>query len=218
MRCLFLGMAKLRNTRKDGFADCDSSTTTHKRSTWNSSLSNSTSPKEQSSSCFSLLSLYETVTTHPALPDIRSSIFPSGRTRSSMHEMTENIPSEPGHLFLNHWSNGDPLWSAGPPASDTSMTVSYIKAYFNSTNTVRHKEYSKQCPTFDSSKVCSIPTQEVAPDGDNAKTYFFSQVKGKTPGQTIYHTTNGNSAGRLFGAHTTIYTSILVSFLSWSLL
>jgi beta-glucanase (GH16 family) len=135
-----------------------------------------------------------------------------------LHEMTENIPSEPGHLFLNHWSNGDPLWSAGPPASDTSMTVSYVKAYYNTTDTIRHEKHSKQCPTFDSSKVCSIPTQKVAPDGDNANTYFFSQVRGKTPGQTIYPTTNGNSAGRLFGAQRTICISIFVSLLSWAVL
>ncbi|KAF2439790.1 glycoside hydrolase family 16 protein [Karstenula rhodostoma CBS 690.94] len=134
-----------------------------------------------------------------------------------MHEMTENVPSEPGHMFLNHWSNGDPLWSAGPPAADTSMTVSYIKAYFNSTDTARHHKYSKQCPKFDSSKVCSIPEQTVAPDGSNAKTYFFSQADDTTPGQDIYHTTNGNSAGRLFGSHT-IYISILVSFFNWAMI
>ncbi|KAL1596327.1 hypothetical protein SLS60_008972 [Paraconiothyrium brasiliense] len=134
-----------------------------------------------------------------------------------VHEMTQNIPSAPGHLFMNHWSNGDPLWSAGPPGQDTSMTVSYVKAYFNSTDLARNDKHRKQCPNFDPIKVCSVPAQTVAPDGNDAKTYFFSQEEGKTPGQTIYHTTNGNDARRLFSVHTT-YISIVLSLLSWALL
>lgn len=98
------------------------------------------------------------------------------------------------------------------------MTVSYVKSYFNSTDDARHKIYSKQCPTFDPAKVCSIPDQTVAPDGNNAKTYFFSQDGGdKTPGQTIYHTTNGSAAGRLIHIQI-VYIWILVSSLSWVLL
>ena len=30
--------------------------------------------------------------------------------------MTEQIPTEGGGLFFNHWSNGDPKWSAGRKA------------------------------------------------------------------------------------------------------
>ncbi|KAF1978772.1 concanavalin A-like lectin/glucanase [Bimuria novae-zelandiae CBS 107.79] len=134
------------------------------------------------------------------------------------HTMTDAIPSSSGRLFLNHWSNGDPKWSAGPPGEDTAMTVLYAKAYFNSTDDARKKNYSERCPTFDPAKVCAIPEQTVAPNGNNAKTYFFSQDGGaKTPGQEIYHTTNGNGAGRLLRVQT-IYIWILVSFLSWALL
>src|SRR4051812_17527117 len=32
-----------------------------------------------------------------------------------LHEITDNIPQEGGGIFFNHWSNGDPSWSAGPP-------------------------------------------------------------------------------------------------------
>ena len=135
-----------------------------------------------------------------------------------MHKMTENVPDSPGRLFMNHWSNGDPHWSAGPPKEDASMTISYIKAYFNTTDSARHKDYSKQCPTFDAAKVCSIPEQTVAPDGNNTKTYFFSQDGGnKTPGQTTYHTTNGSATMKPSRVYT-IYVAILVSLLSWSLL
>jgi beta-glucanase (GH16 family) len=57
-----------------------------------------------------------------------------------LHDMTENIPTEGGGIFFNHWSNGDPAWSAGPPAQDTVMTISYMKSYFNSTDTERSRE------------------------------------------------------------------------------
>ncbi|KAF1345913.1 concanavalin A-like lectin/glucanase domain-containing protein, partial [Delphinella strobiligena] len=47
-------------------------------------------------------------------------------------------PDAAGTMMLNHWSNGDPNWSGGPPATDTAITISYIKAYFNSTNATRN--------------------------------------------------------------------------------
>jgi hypothetical protein len=58
----------------------------------------------------------------------------------------ENIPSTPGGIHFSHWSNGNPLWSQGPPIHDAALTVSYVKAYFNSTNSSRIKQYSDICP------------------------------------------------------------------------
>jgi beta-glucanase (GH16 family) len=131
-------------------------------------------------------------------------------------EMTENIPTEGGGMFFNHWSNGDPKWSAGPPAADTVMTISYMKAYFNSTDTQRYQhDYKERCPTFDPAKVCAIPAQTSPPDpslGNNAaKTYFFTQQDNMAPGQIVY----GNSA-TVFGAPT---LSLLVPALAalWTL-
>lgn len=132
-----------------------------------------------------------------------------------VYEMTENLPSSGGRMFMNHWSNGDPLWSAGPPASDTAMTVSYVKAYFNSSASARVNSYKKNCPAFDAAKVCQIPEQTKAPDGADAKTYFFSQDgSDKTPGQTTYHTTN-SASGLL--APSSIYISALAVVFSWAL-
>jgi beta-glucanase (GH16 family) len=115
-------------------------------------------------------------------------------------DMTHNVPTEGGGIFFNHWSNGDPKWSAGPPGQDTVMTLSYMKAYFNTTDTDRSQNaYTKRCPSFDPAKVCEIPSQTAAPDASKGKeapkTYFFSSEPGKTPGQIIY--TNGAT---LFGA------------------
>ncbi|KAF2272691.1 concanavalin A-like lectin/glucanase [Westerdykella ornata] len=120
-------------------------------------------------------------------------------------EMTEHVPVKPSRLFLNHWSNGDPHWSAGPPEKDTPMTVSYVKAYFNSTDEARAKVHTQNCPTFDPAKVCPIPAQKGAPDGANMETYFFSKDKteNKTPGQNLY---KSGATSNLLGSSTTFIT------------
>jgi len=133
-----------------------------------------------------------------------------------VYEMTEGIPTSAGRFFMNHWSNGDPLWSAGPPEQDTSMTVSYVKAYFNSLDAEREKGYKKRCPTFDAQKVCQIPDQMKAPYGDDAETYFFSADGGdKTPGQVTFPRTNGATVLRSGSA---VWTAALISLLSWAVL
>jgi beta-glucanase (GH16 family) len=135
-----------------------------------------------------------------------------------LYEMTENVPTEGGAIFFNHWSNGDPTWSAGPPEKDTVMTISYMKSYFNSTRTERSQHaYRERCPTYDPSKVCAIPAQDTAPDTsvgkEGLKTHFFSHEKDMTPGQTTYH-----SAANSFGLPSlSLAVPLLVTFLSWSL-
>ncbi|KAF1847124.1 glycoside hydrolase family 16 protein [Cucurbitaria berberidis CBS 394.84] len=109
-----------------------------------------------------------------------------------LYDMKQNMPTEGGAMFFNHWSNGDPSWSAGPPDSDTVMTISYMKAYFNSTDTERSQNaYRRRCPVYDPTKVCAIPAQNIHPDpsvGKNAaKTYFFSTESDMAPGQAVYH-------------------------------
>ncbi|KAF4965500.1 hypothetical protein FZEAL_10751, partial [Fusarium zealandicum] len=107
-----------------------------------------------------------------------------------------DMPSAGGHLILQHWSNGNPLWSGGPPAEDATVTVSYVKAYFNSSDSDHQSSLTHSC--LDSSRkgaVCAIPNvtqgnattggmffgdSEVASkDGkaqDNGATYTFGGV------------------------------------------
>ncbi|KAM0419604.1 hypothetical protein ACHAPD_003167 [Fusarium lateritium] len=56
-----------------------------------------------------------------------------------------DMPSSGGHLILQHWSNGNPLWSGGPPTKDAIVTVSYVKAYFNSSDHERQSCLQRQC-------------------------------------------------------------------------
>ncbi|EME85748.1 glycoside hydrolase family 16 protein, partial [Pseudocercospora fijiensis CIRAD86] len=51
--------------------------------------------------------------------------------------VTRNVPRNAGKLHISHWSNGNPGWSAGPPEQDAVMVVSYVKAYFNTSSSVR---------------------------------------------------------------------------------
>jgi beta-glucanase (GH16 family) len=135
-----------------------------------------------------------------------------------IYDRRGNIPTEGGAVFFNHWSNGDQRWSAGPPTSDTVMTISYMKSFFNSTNTERSRTaYKERCPSYDASKVCVIPSQKGPPDasvGKNAaKTYFFSHHNDMTPGQVTY-----NSAAITSRAQSRLLAmAFLGTFLSWAL-
>ncbi|OJD30657.1 glycoside hydrolase family 16 protein [Diplodia corticola] len=113
-----------------------------------------------------------------------------------LKDMTIELPNSPGHLVLNHWSNGDALWSAGPPAQDATMTVSYVKAYFNSSDPQRQKDYSLRCAAAaaagDNATVCQIPNQTSPPDNQGpdanrtARTFFFSDDPQDSVNQTVF--------------------------------
>lgn len=63
-------------------------------------------------------------------------------------------PGSGGYIVLNHWSNGNAGWSRGPPAKEAIMTVSYVKAYFNSSDMSRVDKFQKGCKSRES--VCGI--------------------------------------------------------------
>jgi len=68
------------------------------------------------------------------------------------------VPDHAGHLVLQHWSNGNPLWSGGPPPRDASTTVAYVKAYFNSSAPRRHADWARRCADAAApGAVCRIP-------------------------------------------------------------
>ncbi|EOD48374.1 putative glycoside hydrolase family 16 protein [Neofusicoccum parvum UCRNP2] len=135
------------------------------------------------------------------LPD-RVSFYADG---TWLKDMTIDLPNSPGHLVLNHWSNGDPLWSAGPPREDATLTVSYVKSYFNSSDTQRQKDYYLRCTDETAAdSVCQIPDQTVPPDNQGpdgnatAKTFFFSEEPADTTNQTVFSDwQNKNEGGAL---------------------
>ncbi|KAI9765747.1 MAG: hypothetical protein M1840_007181 [Geoglossum simile] len=122
-------------------------------------------------------------------------------------DMTQDIPVEPGHIAISHWSNGNDLWSGGPPKTDAVMTVSYIKGYFNSSHSSRQSDYRRRCTNPNAANaVCAVPDQLTAPDpsGPNgnstASTYFFSENRNQTNNQTVYSDKKKGEAASLGGS------------------
>ncbi|KAH7053202.1 glycoside hydrolase family 16 protein [Macrophomina phaseolina] len=143
------------------------------------------------------------------LPD-RVSFYADGVWLS---DLNTTVPNSPGVLVINHWSNGNPNWSAGPPVEDAVLTISYVKAYFNSSDTQRQNDFSKRCSenaTAIASSVCQIPDQTIAPDtagpdgNATAKTFFFSDDPQNTQNQTVFSdwpsTAHAIAPGQLFGS------------------
>lgn len=108
------------------------------------------------------------------------------------------VPTTAGHLALNQWSNGNALWSGGPPAEDAVMDVRYVKAYFNSSLKARQGDYAARCKDpAAAGAVCAIPA--VTADNDSAAGYFFTGQKNMTDNQTV-SSDNGVSGGDENGA------------------
>ncbi|KAL8818791.1 MAG: hypothetical protein Q9223_002652 [Gallowayella weberi] len=91
-------------------------------------------------------------------------------------ETTVGVPFHAGGLRLNHWSNGDAGWSAGPPEQDANMHFSYLKAYFNTTNSTADSKMKCRDPG-DPQAVCQVPDQTIPPD-PRQSTVFLSPNKG----------------------------------------
>ncbi|RPA93521.1 concanavalin A-like lectin/glucanase [Choiromyces venosus 120613-1] len=118
---------------------------------------------------------------------------------SWLGDMTDSqyIPKSPGKIILSHWSNGNPLWSGGPPEVDAKMTVSYVQGYFNSSLPSRREDYKKRCKDRSApNAICPIPEQKGPPKVGTV--HFFSQNAGvdKTPNQTVYAKNLSKSLGR----------------------
>ena len=104
-----------------------------------------------------------------------------------LRTMTQNVPKSPGHITLSHWSNGDPGWSAGPPATDAILTIQYLKGYFNSSETARQNDWKSRCHNANGvNATCSIPNVKTDTNSNaTAHTFFFSQESNKTVNQTV---------------------------------
>ncbi|GAB7331100.1 hypothetical protein MBLNU13_g02584t1 [Cladosporium sp. NU13] len=82
---------------------------------------------------------------------------------------SETVPTFPGSLSLKHYVD-DGL--EDPPAHDAVMTVSYVKAYYNTTT---HDEPLSTCSDV-SKNTCVVPDQHTSPDPKGKKTHFYSPV------------------------------------------
>lgn len=129
----------------------------------------------------------------------------------------EYVPSVPGKIVLSHWSNGQPLWSGGPPSEDSKLVVSYAKAYFNSSDHARQADFAKRCKNPSAvNATCRIPDQ-IGPPKFGDYNFFSKDPSGnKTNNQTIWAPATPRSGGALckpwLGA-TSILAAVLTSLL-----
>jgi len=101
------------------------------------------------------------------------------------------VPTSAGHLILQHWSNGNPLWSGGPPAQDAILAVNYVKAYFNTSTPQRLRDWQTRCTNPGApNAVCAIPSLNGTSTSNanaNATGFFFSGQANMTNNQTVYN-------------------------------
>ncbi|KAI3393679.1 hypothetical protein diail_3816 [Diaporthe ilicicola] len=122
----------------------------------------------------------------------RVAFYADGAVLAVMNS-TDAVPTAAGHLALNQWSNGNALWSGGPPAQDAVMGVRYVKAYFNSSDGARRRDFAARCADpAAAGAVCEIPA--VTAGDDSAAGYFFTGQGNMTDNQTV-SSDNGVSGG-----------------------
>lgn len=109
---------------------------------------------------------------------------------------TTAVPTEAGHMILNQWSNGNKLWSSGPPVTDATMTIAYVKAYFNSSDSDRQESHINRCKDGSvPGAVCPIPefgaaAPEILAISTTGNDFFFTDQPNMADGQ-IYHHKSG---------------------------
>ncbi|KAK4039208.1 concanavalin A-like lectin/glucanase domain-containing protein [Parachaetomium inaequale] len=107
------------------------------------------------------------------------------------------VPSSPGHLILQHWSNGNERWSGGPPARDAALVVRSVKAYFNSSMGQRQRDWAGRCRDPAAPRtVCGIP--DVTPGNWSAADWFFGDHGNMTNNQTVSEESGGARSRELW--------------------
>lgn len=115
-----------------------------------------------------------------------------------------NVPQAPGHIALNHWSNGDPRYSTGPPVENVTHTVSFLQAVYNDPNVT-----SLACKRRTSACVVADGRIEGQPDSSTSVSIASSGGCSLTPYSGIHfrsaHGLNPSISGWL----------LLLSWLYW---
>lgn len=125
------------------------------------------------------------------------------------------MPSAGGHLILQHWSNGNQWWSGGPPTEDATVTVSYVKAYFNSSEPEHQEGLRQECLGLrtKSSTICAVP--DVTGQNASSGGHFFidDEASDKKDRQDENNATSQGSQGATIGRDTALASiSICIIF------
>lgn len=125
-------------------------------------------------------------------------------------DMTWTYPQAPGHLSINHWSNGNMMWTGGPPDQDAVTTVSYVRAYYNTSDESKQASFSAKCPSRDPALVCEITDQTPPPSpADQASDFFFNggMACGEGPDKVITSTSTAGGTAYVLTSTTSVSTA-----------
>lgn len=136
----------------------------------------------------------------------------------------ENMPSAGGHLILQHWSNGNQWWSGGPPTEDATVAVSYVKAYFNSSEPEHQERLRQECLRLKtkSSVICAVPdvTDQDATSG--GRFFMDDEISNEKDRQDENDDTSHAAQGATFGRNIVLASVSTCFFFSlkagWTLL
>ncbi|PPJ49954.1 hypothetical protein CBER1_04724 [Cercospora berteroae] len=136
-----------------------------------------------------------------------------GIDKNYTNNITVNVPRSPGHLAINHWSNGDPRYSSGPPIVNSTIVVSYLQAIYNDTDATPLACRKMQVP-------CVVDDGYILSPANSSSTSTQTSHLVSTQGPTSTSPTNGgvapsqpavaivNSAGPV--VHHPIYSLLLL--------
>ncbi|KAI4213126.1 MAG: hypothetical protein LQ351_004280 [Letrouitia transgressa] len=99
-------------------------------------------------------------------------------------DVTTGLPTHPGRIHFNHWSNGDNGWTAGPPTADAVMSIAYVKAYFNTSSddgTTQNKPTKCTDPTAPNA-ICEVPDLDGPLDLNQPTKFFTTSATGTEDG------------------------------------
>ncbi|KAI8097941.1 concanavalin A-like lectin/glucanase domain-containing protein [Gilbertella persicaria] len=94
-----------------------------------------------------------------------------------IREMTTNVPNSPGRVLLNHWTDGNPNFSGGPPPEDADLDVSQLNIFFNSsesTNSLSCQKSKSPCQISDIMSKNLLPGSEVTQSDAKLMRPYFS--------------------------------------------
>ncbi|CAO1626496.1 unnamed protein product [Parajaminaea phylloscopi] len=79
--------------------------------------------------------------------------------------LTHEVQKVPGYVLISHWSDGNPLFSGGPPLQDTLFTISDVISIYNSSEArlpFACQHVQAPCSVDVSARTITVPADKVA--------------------------------------------------------
>ncbi|PSK56699.1 Beta-glucanase [Elsinoe australis] len=111
-------------------------------------------------------------------------------------ELTTNVPNKPTSWLWNNWANGNPKWSAGPPAQISDLRIQSITAYWNRTSVAVAQPPPGNSSTLTTSTKTATTKSSNQPSATVKTAAKSTKSTTTTKSQTTKATTTKKSAGK----------------------